>query len=135
MPILTWDDALYSVGHPTIDAQHKRLFDLVNEVHAAMLAGKGNEVIGKALSSLVTYVKVHFAAEERVMAACGYPALDQHKLTHEALTQKVMDFQARFAQGRTMMTIEVMNFLKSWLTDHIQATDRQYVKYLVTGGK
>jgi hypothetical protein len=50
--IFPWQDA-YSVGIPEIDAQHKQLIRLINDLHAAMLQGKGAAALDRVLSELV----------------------------------------------------------------------------------
>ncbi len=129
MALLTWNDR-YKVNITTIDLQHKKLFDMINELHDAMRSGKGNEVLGKILNELVMYTRMHFATEERMMSAARYPDYANHKAQHDELTRKAVELQHQFREGRTMMTLEVMNFLKDWLTHHIQGSDRKYTPYL-----
>ena len=133
MPFITWDDNLYSMGQPTVDGQHRRLFDLINQLHDATQAGKGNEAVGAVLGSLIDYVNVHFAAEERLMAACGYPGLEAHRQDHARLTQRVLELQQRFQQGHAIAAVQLLDFLGEWLSSHIQCSDRKYVSFLVKG--
>jgi len=125
MPLMTWTANL-SVGVPDLDAQHKQLIGLVNELHDAMAKGLGKAVLQPLLDKLVRYTLTHFSAEERYMAQSGYGALPAHKAEHERLTHTVQDFKRRYDSGQTMLTVEVMTFLKDWLLSHIQGTDRQY---------
>ena len=72
MSLFAWNET-YSIGVTEIDAQHRRLFSLADELHSAMNAGKGKAVLRKVLHDLITYTQTHFAAEERMMQKCGYP--------------------------------------------------------------
>ncbi len=130
---VTWNDT-WLVGVQEVDAQHKHLVSLLNQLHEAMIQGHGKDVLGGILDSLVRYTQVHFAAEERMMEQSKYPDLVNHKREHEALTQKVLDFQKNFATGRVAMGIEVLQFLSSWLQGHIRGTDKKYVPFMHASG-
>ncbi|MBZ5608078.1 MAG: bacteriohemerythrin [Acidobacteriia bacterium] len=129
MSIFLWKDE-YSVGYAAIDSQHKRLFQLADELHAAMASGKGKDVISTTLANLINYTKVHFAAEEGLMKKYNYPEYPQHKQLHDQLTTKVVQFQKDFEASRTSMTVQLMQFLKDWLTHHIGQTDKKIAAYL-----
>jgi hemerythrin len=129
MPLITWNDAL-SVKVEEIDAQHCRLVELANQLHDAMIQGKGRDVMGRVLVGLLEYTRTHFTAEERIMIAQAYPGYRQQKAAHEALLQQVVDLRMKFLEGEAVMTMEVMKFLKAWLTDHIQEMDKQLGLYL-----
>ena len=130
MAFFAWKDA-YSVGVPEIDAQHRRLFSLADELNTAMNSGKGKDVLDAVLQNLITYTKTHFAAEERLMLSCGYRELAVHKAQHDEMTKKVLELQKEFKAGKLLITIEVMEFLSTWLRQHIGGSDRKYVPYVV----
>lgn len=129
MAIFVWNDLL-SVGVPEFDAQHKKLFGMMNALHDAMAKGQGREILKPILDGLVDYTQTHFAAEERRMQQCGYPAYLQHKVQHDALVRKVNDLKKRFEAGQSTLTVEILNFLKDWLVNHIQGTDKKYAPFL-----
>ncbi len=133
MPLIAWSDAL-SVNVQEIDSQHKRLVELVNQVHDAMSQGRGREVIGKVLDGLIEYTRTHFAAEERLMITHVYPSYVSHKVEHDALTKKVLDLQSQYLTGQGVLTMEVMNFLRDWLSHHIMTLDKAFGAYLNTKG-
>jgi hemerythrin len=56
----------------------------------------------------------------------------KHKALHDELTARVLEFQAKFASGRTAMSIDLLQFLKDWLTHPIGETDRKVSAYLRT---
>jgi len=117
----------YSVEIGSVDAQHKVLFATASELYNAMVSGHSKDVMGRLLDRLIQYTKTHFAHEERLMQQCGYPSFEAHKAQHDALTARVMKFQSDFQQGRVTMSVQLLQFLKDWLAQHIQETDRQYI--------
>jgi len=129
MSLFQWDES-YSVGHLEIDAQHKRLFQLAEDVHAAMAAGKGKQMLSQTLANLINYTKSHFSSEERLMQRYGYPELPQHKAEHDKLTAQVLTFQNDFNAGRAVFSIDLMHFLKNWLAHHIGKVDQKVASYI-----
>ena len=63
-----------------------------------------------------------------------YPEYIHHKCEHEQLTQTVLDFQSKFQKNEVGLTIEVMNFLKDWLCQHILGSDKKYGPFLNAQG-
>lgn len=113
----------YSVGVLSIDAQHQNLFAIARELYVAMSAGQGKSALARVLDRLIDYTRAHFAHEERLMRLADYPDLPRHKAEHDALTQRVLKFQAELASGRASMTVQVLQFLKDWLEKHIKVSD------------
>ena len=132
-PFMAWNDS-WLVGVAEFDAQHKNLVSLLNELHQSMSLGRGRTVIGDVLASLVGYTQSHFAAEERLMQKYNYPGLGMHKLEHDQLARKVLEFRRGFEAGNVTVSIEVMEFLKAWLRDHILGSDKRYAGFFASQG-
>lgn len=134
MSLMVWNDKL-SVGVPSIDAEHKKLVGMVNELYDAIQAGHGKDVLSKILDGLIDYTATHFAHEERLFAETGYPAAAEHKKLHDDLKKQVLEIQAKFKSGASgTLSLEVLNFLKNWLIVHIQGTDKKYSPHLNAKG-
>jgi hemerythrin-like metal-binding protein len=130
MPFMQWSDKL-SVSVAILDNDHKRLIELINELHDAMLAGRGKEALSKILDGLIAYTIEHFRREEGMLVNAEYPDLSAHRKEHEKLTQQVRDIQKKYLEGKSLMiSMEVMTFLKDWLANHIQGTDKKYSVHL-----
>ena len=119
----------YSVSVSLLDAQHKKLFSLAQNLQDAMSAGRGREVLAKCLSELVDYTKKHFGEEEFLLMRHNSPDLAQHRLQHSQLIKKIAGFQQQFAEGKALITIELMDFIRSWIAEHILQTDMQYADF------
>lgn len=129
MAYLNWNDNL-SVNVPVIDEQHQKLVSLINQLHDAMAQGHGSAVLGGIIRGLVDYTQIHFRDEERCFEASDYPDCATHMAQHEAFVSRVTDFQQGFAEGRLMLSLDVMDFLAEWLVEHIQGTDMSYAPFL-----
>ena len=110
--------------------QHKKLVGFINELHDSFKSGRGNEVIGKILDGLVNYTKVHFSTEEKLMEKYLYPGYVRHKNEHDDLVKQVNDLQGKIKSGGMVVSLEVMQFLKNWLNNHILKSDKLYGPFL-----
>jgi hemerythrin len=129
MSLFQWKDS-FSVGNSEIDGQHKKLFQLADRFHAAMAGGQGKQILQQTLTELIDYTKHHFATEEGMMQKSSYPEYRQHKAEHDALTRKVVQFRNEVAADRVVVTIDVLQFLKDWLVNHIGHMDQGIGDYI-----
>ena len=125
MAIVYWREE-YSVRVPEIDAQHRRLLDMINALHEAMLMGGKAGALKAVMDELVAYTHYHFTFEEQLMARAGYSGLEEHKRKHRAMVSKVGEFAAEISSGQAVVSLKLLNFLKDWLAHHILETDKQY---------
>ena len=133
MAFLTWSEN-FSVGIEKIDRQHKKIVSFINELYEAMQGGQGKDVLGKVLGDLVLYTKTHFATEEQLMTQHSYPEYQDHKNIHDKMASKVLDLNQQYHEGILTSPIQITNFLKKWLTHHINETDKKYSPFLTGRG-
>ncbi len=130
MDFIEWGEHL-SVGVKVFDDEHKQLVQLVNKLNQALQAGSAKKTMEEILQNLVNYTKIHFTHEEDYMVLYDYPEYAKHKQEHEALTNQVMDFLQRYNAGKASFSLELMNFLKDWLTKHILGSDKKYKDFFL----
>lgn len=133
MDLINWEDSM-SVKVTEIDNQHKRLVMLINELHTAMRERKTKEALGGIIDELVNYAVNHFKTEEKYFDEFGYLKSLQHKKEHKDFVNKVAAFKADFDKGKLMLSVEIMEFLKDWLLNHIKKTDMEYSDFFVEHG-
>lgn len=129
MALFKWNDSL-SVRVASFDAHHKRLVDIINELHNFMLNGRPQMIIEKTIMELLNYTKYHFEDEERVMLAHEFPGYAEHKAEHDNFVAKVNECMNTYKSSPLSLTIDLMDFLREWLTGHIMMTDKQYSGFL-----
>jgi hemerythrin len=134
MPNIIWNDS-YSVGVRSLDEQHKRLVAMSNQLHEAMSAGKGREVVEPVLKEMFDYTRLHFTTEEKLLEKYNYPGLSDQKREHEAFIKKVAEMQTDLKVRNLTLSIEVSHFLRSWITNHIMGIDKQYTLFLNSKGE
>lgn len=129
MAIFEWNENLRT-GIETIDAQHKKLVALVNELHEAMRNRKGREVLGHVIEELRNYTGYHFSTEERAFERYGYPQAAEHKQRHADLVRQLEELAGRHERGEITLSISTLEFLIEWVTTHIMKADMAYVPFL-----
>ncbi len=85
------------------------------------------------LNRLVEYAEEHFAREEGIMHASGYPGLARHHAIHEALFEQIFVLQGHFEDGRIRIDRDTVDFLRGWLVDHIVGEDMKFAAYVESG--
>jgi len=129
MELIKWTDQ-YSVGIKEIDNQHKGLVIIINELFSYMSEGKAKENLNEIFDHLTEYIKKHFFVEETMLVKYAYPDYDQHKVEHSKFIQKLNDLKSEFKSGKITISLEILNFLKDWLLNHIQHTDKKYSAFI-----
>ena len=132
MALMTWDSS-YSVKVAKLDSHHQKLFSLINALHDAMRVGKGRTALDQIVTELSEYTQTHFQAEEALMKQANYPALDGHRAEHGRFIAQVSQFKKDLEAG-TGNAVAVAEFLKDWLTKHIQRMDQSYSAHLNANG-
>lgn len=133
MALVTWNDSI-AVGIPSLDGQHQRWIGLINDLHDAMMARKGREIVAATLKGMVEYTRTHFGTEERLMTRHGFAEAASHTRLHDEFVARIAEMEARHQAGDATLTIDVMDSLRDWLVRHIQTVDRQYVAHLKAHG-
>lgn len=131
--LVDWTDDL-SVGLQEIDEQHKILVGLVNRLYEAIVTNHEHQAVANILNELVDYTIIHFAVEESLMRIFDYPQYEEHKRHHEELSTQVLELQDKFSSGQGEIGMDVLNFLRAWLTNHIMIEDKHYGPFLINQG-
>lgn len=133
MTLLSWSDK-YSVGVKSLDDQHTAIMALLNELYAAILKGNANAQGGLMLNKLVAFAREHFQAEESLFEATQYPAAAWHSARHQELLQQVDEYMARYRQGDRTLYLELLRFMRDWLSKHLLEEDQKYSAWMRSHG-
>ena len=110
-----------------LDAQHKAIFQWLAELENA--AADRRTLLGAyAIARLKSHVREHFAAEEALLKSAGYPHLVEHMAEHAAFRTRLGELQLKSITHD--VSLDTVELLKEWLTNHIAKTDMAYVPYL-----
>jgi hemerythrin-like metal-binding protein len=121
---IKWDDDL-NVGIGTIDEHHRYLFDLLNDLHAVVVNKRGARQVARLVKALDAYAKIHFRAEEQMMAHYGYEGMDRQLHQHHAFEEKISEFYEELHANPMVAQFDVLTYLRDWLIGHIRVEDAQ----------
>jgi hemerythrin len=88
------------------------------------------EYFNKVIQKAVNYIKIHFAAEEKIMCAIKYPGYAEHKRAHDLFVLKVVENIRNFETEKHYTLYSFTKFLKDWVLSHIAVMDKQYFTYI-----
>lgn len=124
-------DSRFVVGIDQVDQEHRRLFEIAGRVHDCLMTDSTTaaDAARSAVAELLDYTETHFASEEGLMAAAGFPELDAHRSLHRTLIAQARDMEMRAEIGERNMPVELNRFIAHWLIDHIMTRDKRFGEY------
>lgn len=137
MPLIQWTDQM-SVGLPELDDDHKMIIEAINQLDANAGDAAQKDVVRQCLMRLRRYAEFHFAREEKVMAACAFPAIEVQKDEHRNFVERIQEVTQRFdakpEDATEVISQELLGFLRDWLNHHILIEDMAYRPYVEHNG-
>jgi hemerythrin len=124
--MIEWNDK-YGVNISLIDEQHKKLFEIINKAIIVNKHGKAAKDVLGILDEITEYALKHFETEERYMKEFNFPEYKTHRNEHIDFTNKSIDYKNRVLGGDFQVINEILEYLKQWLVNHIQVTDKKYI--------
>ena len=121
----------FEIGIAEIDLQHTRLYSLLERLRHSTDKNYGYAV-NAILAELDMETRIHFSVEESLMQLLSYPETDAHVSEHRELAKKLKQF--RLSAQDLDVSEDLAGFIKSWLTDHIETYDRQFVAHFLRNG-
>lgn len=133
--MLAWKPNL-ELGVRVIDAHHKRLIALSNEVIASTKAHAPPTAVRAKLSALIEFTAWHFRFEEDLMVETAYQDSTGHSDQHAELLCELRRFAGRIDRGAAdpLQSAKMFSFLGNWVTQHILLTDRPLAAHLLDRG-
>ncbi|HUW40301.1 MAG TPA: bacteriohemerythrin [Rectinemataceae bacterium] len=133
MGYIEWTNSL-NIGFREIDDQHRVLVDRINSLAEAVELGLDSLSLQGILEDLSAYAAAHFSLEEGYFDRFDYREAGAHKKEHAAFVERVRLFRNDLADGKATLSAEVLEFLRSWLTNHIAFSDKKYRSTFLQGG-
>lgn len=131
MQFFYWNTS-FEIGIPLIDAQHRRLVDLINELATAITDGGKLPQVEALIHELMDYAARHFADEERLLdkSTLSEGEKIRHRGAHRGFVEKVREISERDDLMRADVSEQVLEFLITWLVSHILGSDRKISRSL-----
>lgn len=129
MSKLEWNKN-FDLGVRQVDKQHRKLIELINNVHDAFATNKDSASIQSLLASLTEYTHKHFAEEERLMQSAGYTDFKRHQILHQKIREQLQKYTEAFKTKHHAIGPELLTFLQTWLAAHVQGVDQKIAPFL-----
>ena len=122
----------YNTGIEEIDKQHKRLFDIANDIYVLLkndyCIDKYNKIT-EIIHELIDYVNFHFKEEEEFLLKIRYKGFFAHKVEHYDFAKRFENIDyGKIDNGQDEYIKELLNILYEWITHHILEKDIAYTK-------
>jgi hemerythrin len=131
--LIQWQ-SYFSVQVAELDEQHKRLIEIINELYNAYLNSLQQEKISYILKELYEYTNVHFKTEENYFHKFEYNESVGHIAEHMVFLEKIKTFEGGYTKNSKFLSLQIMNFLQEWLSNHIMKSDKRYVEHFKVKG-
>lgn len=128
MNTINWQNS-FSVGVTEMDMQHKKLLGMVNRLIEEQKVLTDPQTIADLLTEMTDYAEEHFRAEEYLMAEYGYDQKTAHEEQHRMFIDTTVSFYSATDIGPNILSNALLEYLSSWLVDHILGEDMKYKEY------
>lgn len=123
-----------------IDRDHREFLrltqDMVEAMRVSMRGASGAASVAPLLGYLIGYAPHHFATEERLMRARGFPGLRAHQAEHARFDQDVREALAEYARAGSSasLTLRIVEALCMGVRDHMCRSDAAFADFGVADG-
>ncbi len=131
--MIEWNEK-YSVGISMIDEEHKKFIDIINKAIVTKEHNDNPEEIREVLHEMIKYALNHFATEEINMIKFNFPEYQSHRNEHLDFTDKTIAIINKVIKGDKIAANQILEYLKQWLVNHIQGTDKKYISCFIKNG-
>lgn len=123
-----WQDR-YSVSVSAIDAQHRQVLEILNNMYETVNRHDKDETMRLGLKKLYIFTVTHFQYEETLLRILKYGDLDAHRRLHAKMKDDTERYIEKYKNG-TMDIVDLIRFLKDWWLHHIAGEDRKYIGHV-----
>jgi len=127
MPLFEWTPRL-SVGVDKIDAEHRCIGELLNELNKLQNKPSHHGECVQLIDGLIVQIRSHFSTEERYFTEYEYENADEHRVEHERLLAQLDKSRQEIKCGECA-GLKLARYLHVWLTTHILVADKAYVEF------
>ena len=126
--LISWTPS-NELGIPVLDEQHRGIVSIINSFGFVIQRDQKAEFYVNTIFTMMDcYTKLHFATEEELLSAAGYPDIEDHKKLHITLIKKSFSVAAKSIRLRDPNMY--LQFLQEWWLTHINDCDRAYAPFM-----
>ncbi|MES0489749.1 MAG: bacteriohemerythrin [Leptospirales bacterium] len=130
MAIVIWDGSL-ATGIKLIDLQHKRLFEIINQLHDKMHDAADEMSLLTTFDSMSQYARIHFQSEESLLEKYKYHDIDIQKAEHNEFYGEIESLKEEFHKnGISNLFSESLTYLLNWVVRHVETHDLKFAEFI-----
>ncbi|QWU79887.1 hemerythrin [Campylobacter novaezeelandiae] len=122
-----WDKK-YCIGHEIIDSQHKKLFELAQNVESAFYRYVKRDELKQLLIELFYYIKEHCEDEEQYMREINYPHYEQHCKIHQQTISNMISM-IKDIKSTNDLKEKFYKAIKHKFIEHVICEDMEIAKW------
>ncbi len=124
--MVEWNDK-FSVGISVVDEEHKKIIGILSKAIYAKEHNASPDELREVLREMTNYALKHFKTEEAYMKEFSYTEYQGHREEHRTFHTETIAYHDKVIEGDCQIANEIIEYLKWWLVNHIQVTDKKYV--------
>jgi len=130
---LDWVPA-FETGIAEMDAQHKQLITLANQMYASFKFDKNKKEIKENIRSFMDFASYHFGNEENYLEKFNFEFAKEHSADHKLFLKTLSQFQIDYAANKVKFLDNTMESIKKWLFHHFSEVDKKYIPVFKENG-
>ncbi len=127
---IVWSEE-FATGMPKIDDQHRKLFDMLNQLESQRRSGDSAGKMMEIVKGLARYAQEHFSYEEGCMEKCKCAVGSVNKLAHQRFLRMVESTLKEFESTPPPRDFfdKLHREVEDWIRSHICKIDVQLRKH------
>lgn len=116
----------------SIDEQHKKIFEIVEELSNACIEGCNRKKIMELFNALRFHAEENFKEEEEQMIKYNYPGYREHKDKHNIFIRKIEMLNKSIKEDYVPVTkiVEINEFFTEGFITHLSELDSKLGEFL-----
>jgi len=95
-------------------------------------SGGGYSQLQPVINELISYTRMHFSNEEKLLKTNHCPDFESHARNHIMLLKELIDLKNKAENANAEQFKDLMSMLKLWFPGHILSVDKKHANYLTT---
>jgi hemerythrin-like metal-binding protein len=124
-------------GNALVDGQHANIYQMCLDMRQAIMEGRSRIFLKDFLPELVHHVEEHFRDEAKQYKDwyATEEECRQHSAEHRFMLTKIRELKKDFDDGIFVVSVQIADFIKQWIINHIEKFDRPVIERIQKGKK
>ena len=112
-----------------LNVEHEAVLQKLNNLLRALNSGDANRIT-MACSAMSAEARAHFAKEEELMLAAGYPERTAHMEQHDELLRRLARIRYTLTSGNGFWSpANELSMLERWFVPHVTYADQRFADF------